>query len=58
MIRLRDGLVEHFTRGLTCQESNERKHRLVGLRIDMRPASRATSDTARSRSLSSWRPVP
>ena len=37
-IRLRDGLVEDFTRGLSCQQSDEREHCLVGLRIDMRPA--------------------
>ena len=57
-IRLRDGLIECFTRGLSCQQADEREHWLVGLLTDVRPASRATSDTARSRSTSSWRPVP
>ena len=42
-IRLRDGLVEDLTRGLSCQQADEREHRLVGLPIDMRPMTRVTA---------------
>jgi hypothetical protein len=56
-IRLRDGLVENLTSGLACQQSDERKHRLV-VSIGMRPMTRVTADTALSRSPSSRRPVP
>jgi hypothetical protein len=58
MIRLHGGLCEDFTRRLTCEQSNERKHRLVGVSIDMRAMTGATGDIARSRSPSSPRPVP
>jgi hypothetical protein len=58
MIRLHSGLCEDFTRRLTCQQANERKHRLVGPSINMRPMTRSTGDIARSRSPSSRRPVP
>ncbi len=37
MIRLHGGLCEDFTRRLTCQQANEREHRLVGVSINMRP---------------------
>jgi hypothetical protein len=57
-IRLCDGLVEGFTSGLTCQQPDDSKQRLFGLSIDMRPGTRATAYTARSRSPPSWRPVP
>jgi hypothetical protein len=58
MTRRRDGLLEHLTRGLTRQQADERKHRLVGLPVVMRPVTCKTGDTARSRSPSSRRPAP
>jgi hypothetical protein len=51
-------LFEDFTRRLACQQANKRKHRFVGVSIDMRPMPGATGDIARSRSPSTARPVP
>ena len=55
--RLREGLVKGFTRGLTCQQPDDRKQRLFGL-SDIGLGTRATPHTGRSRSPPSWRPVP
>jgi hypothetical protein len=39
MIRLHGRLCEYFTRRLTCQQSNEREHRLVGVSIHLPPTA-------------------